>query len=266
MDQKKLDALRQKYSDAKGGDIHDPEFAAVAAQIFSGAERRKWPFADPATFLGLPFRPDALAQPDSKARCRAHRRADGPRRHQSRRSAARAASGARGRAHRPVRARAADRAGRPRDGRRHRRRADAKPVQPRAMPCGYRGVLHAGVRRKHHSAGSGRRPFDHLFDPQGNRPRPARRHGAHRCALRHGRRVRRVQVPSRRAVPAGGAGRRARSGALDPDRHPRRRRIPVGVFVRQRDDRAARRGRDRDGHPRRRRPGARGGRRRADST
>jgi agmatinase len=66
MDQKKLDALRQKYADTKGGDIHDPEFAAVAAQIFSGAERRKWPFADPATFLGMPFRPDALAQPGSK--------------------------------------------------------------------------------------------------------------------------------------------------------------------------------------------------------
>ena len=66
MDSKKLDALRQKYSEAKGGDIFDPEFAAVAAQVFTGTERRKWPFADPATFLGLPFRPDALAQPGAK--------------------------------------------------------------------------------------------------------------------------------------------------------------------------------------------------------
>ena len=49
MDGKKLDALRRKYSDAKGGDIFDPAFAAVAAQVFSNAERRKWPFADPAT-------------------------------------------------------------------------------------------------------------------------------------------------------------------------------------------------------------------------
>jgi guanidinopropionase len=64
VDSKKLDALRRKYADAKGGDIFDPEFAAVAAQVFSGAERRKWPFADPATLLGAPFRPDAAALPD----------------------------------------------------------------------------------------------------------------------------------------------------------------------------------------------------------
>jgi len=63
VDSKKLDALRRKYADAKGGDIFDPEFAAVAAQVFSGADRRKWPFADPATLLGAPFRPDAAALP-----------------------------------------------------------------------------------------------------------------------------------------------------------------------------------------------------------
>jgi len=66
LDAKKLDALREKYSDAKGGEIYQPDFAAVAAQVFTGAERRKWPFADPATFLGLPFRPDALSQADAK--------------------------------------------------------------------------------------------------------------------------------------------------------------------------------------------------------
>ncbi len=65
MDNKKLDALRRKYRDGKGGDIHDPEFAAVAAQVFSNPDRRKWPFADPATFLGAPFRPDALAEPNA---------------------------------------------------------------------------------------------------------------------------------------------------------------------------------------------------------
>lgn len=64
MDSNKLDALRRKYSDAKGGDIFDPEFAAVAATVFTNAERRKWPFSDPATFLGAPFRPDAMALPD----------------------------------------------------------------------------------------------------------------------------------------------------------------------------------------------------------
>jgi len=73
LDASKLDALRQKYADAKGGDILDPEFAAAAATVFTGTERRKWPFADPATFLGLPFRPDvvgpiaaALSQVDAK--------------------------------------------------------------------------------------------------------------------------------------------------------------------------------------------------------
>ena len=60
----KLDALRRKYADAKGGDIFDPEFAAVAAQVFSNPERRKWPFADPATLLGAPFLPDASTLPD----------------------------------------------------------------------------------------------------------------------------------------------------------------------------------------------------------
>jgi agmatinase len=63
MDSRKLDALRRKYADAKGGDIFDPAFAAVAAQVFSGTERRKWPFADPATLLGAPFVPDALSRP-----------------------------------------------------------------------------------------------------------------------------------------------------------------------------------------------------------
>ena len=130
VDSKKLDALRRKYSDAKGGDIFDPEFAAVAAQVFSGAERRKWPFADPATLLGAPFRPDAPALPDfggldvalvgvpmdlgvtNRAGARL-----GPQ------------GGPRCRAHRAVRSRAAHRADRPSRGGRHRRRADAKPFQ-----------------------------------------------------------------------------------------------------------------------------------------
>ena len=60
----KLEALRRKYSDAKGGDIFDLEFAKVAGQVFSNPERRKWPFADPATLLGAPFRPDAASLAD----------------------------------------------------------------------------------------------------------------------------------------------------------------------------------------------------------
>jgi agmatinase len=61
VDPKKLDELRRKYADAKGGDIYDPAFRAVAQAIFTSPDRRKWPFADPATFLGAPFRPDAAA-------------------------------------------------------------------------------------------------------------------------------------------------------------------------------------------------------------
>ena len=50
----KLEALRRKYANAKGGDIFDPTFAAVAAMVFIDAEMRKWPFAGVATFLGAP--------------------------------------------------------------------------------------------------------------------------------------------------------------------------------------------------------------------
>lgn len=56
MDTGKLKALREKYGSAKGGDIFDPHFAAVATQIFIDPERRKWPFAGVATFAGAPYR------------------------------------------------------------------------------------------------------------------------------------------------------------------------------------------------------------------
>ena len=61
LDLNKLDRLRAKYAGAKGGDIQDPEFAAVARQIFTAPDRRKWPFADPATLLAAPFVADAAA-------------------------------------------------------------------------------------------------------------------------------------------------------------------------------------------------------------
>lgn len=57
MDSGKLRALREKYGTAKGGDIFDPHFSAVAAQVFVDPERRKWPFADIATFCSAPYRP-----------------------------------------------------------------------------------------------------------------------------------------------------------------------------------------------------------------
>jgi agmatinase len=57
----KLAALRDRYATARGSKIHRPDFAKVAATQFKDADSRKWPFMDPATFLGAPFRPDALA-------------------------------------------------------------------------------------------------------------------------------------------------------------------------------------------------------------
>src|SRR2546425_11993254 len=64
MNANKLDALKQKYAGTKGGDIFHPPFAAVAAQGFSNADQRKWPFAGAATFLGLPYRPGSAAAPN----------------------------------------------------------------------------------------------------------------------------------------------------------------------------------------------------------
>ena len=63
MDLDKLAALRARYQGAGGGDIDDPDFKKAADSQFSGSDRRVWPFANPATFLGLPFRPD-LADAD----------------------------------------------------------------------------------------------------------------------------------------------------------------------------------------------------------
>jgi guanidinopropionase len=61
MNPEKLAALRAKYGGAKGSDIFHPPFAEVAAQIFSRGDQRRWPFAGAASFLGLPYRPEAAA-------------------------------------------------------------------------------------------------------------------------------------------------------------------------------------------------------------
>jgi agmatinase len=58
MDKQKLTALRAKYANASGGDVFDPLFKKVASQQFKDGARRTWPFANPATLLGAPFRPD----------------------------------------------------------------------------------------------------------------------------------------------------------------------------------------------------------------
>lgn len=64
VDPAKLKALRDRYGEAKGGDIYDPAFRAVAEQQFRDGDKRKWPFADVATFLGARYRPDAPEQID----------------------------------------------------------------------------------------------------------------------------------------------------------------------------------------------------------
>jgi len=64
MDDKKLESLRARYAHALGGDMYDPHFKAVAQSVFTGGDRRKWPFADVATFLAAPYRPVAPDAPD----------------------------------------------------------------------------------------------------------------------------------------------------------------------------------------------------------
>src|SRR5215210_7256435 len=61
MDKDKLADLRRRYADAKGGSLYDPEFKRVSQTQFQG-DRRKWPFAEPATFLAAPHRPNAAAE------------------------------------------------------------------------------------------------------------------------------------------------------------------------------------------------------------
>src|SRR5215208_7289671 len=61
MHETKLEALRRRYAEAKGGAMYDPEFKRVSQTQFQG-DRRKWPFAEPATFLAAPHRPNAAAE------------------------------------------------------------------------------------------------------------------------------------------------------------------------------------------------------------
>ena len=59
-DPQKLENLRKLYRGAGGGEMHDPHFRQVAASVFKDADRRKWPFADAATFLDARYIPDGL--------------------------------------------------------------------------------------------------------------------------------------------------------------------------------------------------------------
>jgi guanidinopropionase len=64
IDDSKLKALREEYQDAKGGEMRDPHFRQVAERLFRDGDRRKWPFADVATLLDAPYRPDAPSLAD----------------------------------------------------------------------------------------------------------------------------------------------------------------------------------------------------------
>lgn len=59
MNDEKLAALRARYAGSGGADAEDPDFRKAASLQFSEGDRRKWPFAGPATFLDAPFRPEA---------------------------------------------------------------------------------------------------------------------------------------------------------------------------------------------------------------
>ena len=62
MDPKKLDALRARYRDARGDEIYDPDFRAVAATQWHDGGRRNFPFSGIPTLLDLPAAegPDGL--------------------------------------------------------------------------------------------------------------------------------------------------------------------------------------------------------------
>ncbi|PWC36263.1 agmatinase [Azospirillum sp. TSO35-2] len=58
-DATKLQRLRDRYGNAAGGDIFDPQFAQVAGMMFTDGDKRALPYANAATLLDAPYRPDA---------------------------------------------------------------------------------------------------------------------------------------------------------------------------------------------------------------
>lgn len=60
----KLAALREKFADANGGDIFDPEFRKIADKIFSAGGRRPAPYAGIPTLLDAPHLPVDSQIPD----------------------------------------------------------------------------------------------------------------------------------------------------------------------------------------------------------
>ena len=64
MDDNKLNELRQKYADTKGGNVHDPKFKKVADLLFEEEGKRSLPYGGIPTLLDAPYRPEAQEVPD----------------------------------------------------------------------------------------------------------------------------------------------------------------------------------------------------------
>jgi agmatinase len=62
-DADRLDALRRKFGESKGGETFDPRFQRVAGKIFKGGTRAA-PYAGLPTFLSAPYRPPQADGPD----------------------------------------------------------------------------------------------------------------------------------------------------------------------------------------------------------
>lgn len=60
----KLEELRSKYANAKGGDIYDPKLAEVARYVFKDPDRRSIPYTGIPTLLDAPYREVAAETPD----------------------------------------------------------------------------------------------------------------------------------------------------------------------------------------------------------
>ena len=218
---------------AKETEVAPERFRKPLGLVFGSAYRRAMPYAGVSTLLDMPYRPEAPDLPDfagldvalvgvpmdlgvtNRAGARLW-----------------AAGGARRRAHRPLQPCARRHPGRRMRRRRYRRRAVALALQPRRFDRGHRRVLRAHPGRRGAAGLGRRRPFGDLSDPEIARRRAAGRPRPYRRPLRHDGRGRRLEIPPWRPVPPGGAGRRARPRAHDPDRHPRPGRDLLGLFLR----------------------------------
>jgi agmatinase len=63
-DDEALKRLRARYGEGHGGNIHDPEFRAVAERIFSASGTRAAPYSGIPTLLDATYRPVDADQPD----------------------------------------------------------------------------------------------------------------------------------------------------------------------------------------------------------